>query len=75
MQIISPRHCTLKNAKKSVRRQVWVLVGVAIGSLVAWALIQWDVNVFGPFVILLVPAGGYVSNLIMRLYATDELSV
>jgi hypothetical protein len=47
-------------------------VGVAIGSLVAWVLIQWDVNVFGAFIIFLVLAGGYVAKLIMRLI---ELSV
>jgi hypothetical protein len=58
---------TLKDFKKSVREQAWVLLGVAIGSLVAWALLQRDVNVFGPFVVFLVPAGGYVSKLIIRL--------
>lgn len=58
---------TLKELKKSVSESAWVLLGVAISSLVAWALLQLDVNVFGAFVVLLVPAGGYVSKLIMRL--------
>jgi hypothetical protein len=36
------------------------------------AFIVRDVNVFGPFVILLVPSGGYVFQID---YAADELSV
>jgi len=67
MHTIGQHNSTLPKVKRSVRDNLIMLAGLATGYLVAWGLIQWDLNIFGPYVVFLVPAGGIVSRLILRL--------
>lgn len=67
MHTIAPNNSTLPKLKKSVRDNLIMLAGLATGFLLGWALIQSDLNIFGPYVVFLVPAGGIVAKLILRL--------